>query len=141
MCREDFLQSRALELGCAAVVYSDNVFEHLKRPWIAARNVCALLQTGGIWITMVPFAQRYHESRSDYFRYTHEGMRALFEAAGQIEVIASGYDILGRRNEWQGTGKANDTVPVDEFGAWRETWFTFFAFRKICKNSEGGKAC
>jgi SAM-dependent methyltransferase len=130
VCRDDFCDSMRGELKRAAVVYSNNVFEHLRRPWIAARNVYSLLQPGGVGITVVPFSQRYHESPGDYFRYTHEGLRSLFEDAGPIEVLRAGYDILGRRNDWQGTGNARDTVPVDEFGAWRETWFTFFAFRK-----------
>jgi SAM-dependent methyltransferase len=130
ICSPDFMtQHAALQNDCAAI-YSNNVFEHLRRPWQAARNVWALLRPGGVCITVVPFSQRYHESPGDYFRYTHKGMESLFEDAGPIEVLRSGYDILGRRNDWQGSGLANDSVPEDEFGAWRETWFTFFAFRK-----------
>jgi SAM-dependent methyltransferase len=131
ICSPDFLRHRADLAGNCAVVYSNNVFEHLRKPWLAARNVLALLQIGGVCITVVPFSQRYHESPGDYFRYTHKGIESLFEDAGRIEVIRSGYDIMGRRNDWQGSGLANDSVPEDEFGAWRETWFTFLAFRKI----------
>ncbi len=46
-------------------------------------------------------------------------------------MLESGYDILGRRINWQDSGSANDIVPVDEFGAWRETWFTVSILRKI----------
>lgn len=49
----------------------------------------------------------------------------------KIEIIAQGYDIDGRRNDWNGTGNSNDYVPRDNFGAWRETWFTVFIFKKI----------
>ena len=131
ICSPDFLKERSDLVGSCAVIYSNNVFEHLRKPWLAARNVLALLQSGGVCITVVPFAQRYHESPGDYFRYTHNGIRSLFEDAGKIDVLRSGYDIMGRRNDWQGSGLANDSVPEDEFGAWRETWFTFLAFRKI----------
>jgi SAM-dependent methyltransferase len=131
ICSPDFPTDRSDLVGNCAVVYSNNVFEHLRKPWQAARNVLKLLQIDGVCITVVPFSQRYHESPGDYFRYTHKGIESLFEDAGEIEVLRSGYDIMGRRNDWQGSGLANDSVPEDEFGAWRETWFTFLAFRKI----------
>lgn len=130
LCSESFLNDSGIAENSAAVVYSNNVFEHLKRPWIAAANIYQCLQPGGVGITIVPFSQRYHESPGDYFRYSHTGIASLFEDAGPIETLAAGYDILGRRNDWQGGGKAKDIVPVDAFGAWRETWFAFHAFRK-----------
>lgn len=131
VCSPDFPDRYPDLLNACAVVYSNNVFEHLRQPWIAARNIGKLIAPRGVCITIVPFAQRYHESPGDYFRYTHKGLESLFESAMKIEVIRSGYDILGRRNDWQGSGQFNDSVPVDEFGAWRETWFTFLAFRKV----------
>jgi SAM-dependent methyltransferase len=130
ICSPDFVKDRSNLTNSCAAIYSNNVFEHLRHPWQAARNVLELMQIGGVCITVVPFSQRYHESPGDYFRYTHKGIESLFEDAGKIEVIRSGYDIKGRRNDWQGTGLANDSVPEDEFGAWRETWFAFLAFRK-----------
>jgi SAM-dependent methyltransferase len=105
------------------VVYSNNVFEHLRKPWIAAANVLRLLKPGGLCITIAPFSQRYHAVPGDYFRYTHTGLAALFEDAGPVKVLVSGYDIKGRRIDWQGSGKHDDIVPIDELGAWRETWF------------------
>jgi SAM-dependent methyltransferase len=131
ICSPNFIAAHAELEGTCAVVYSNNVFEHLRQPWAAARSMCALLQVSGVGIVVVPFAQRYHESPADYFRYTHKGLEALFSDVTEIEVLRSGYDILGRRNDWQGSGDFNDAVPVDEFGAWRETWFAFLAFRKI----------
>lgn len=131
LCAPDFIEKSGFQEGFAAVAYSNNVFEHLRRPWIAAKNLYRALQPGGVCLTIVPFSQRYHESPADYFRYTHTGISALFEDAGPLEILTAGYDILGRRNNWQGGGSAKDIVPVDAFGAWRETWFTFHAFRKL----------
>jgi SAM-dependent methyltransferase len=105
------------------VVYSNNVFEHLRRPWIAARNIVALLKPGGVAVTIAPFALRYHEVPSDYFRFSHTGLASLFEDTGQVRVLVTGYDITGRRNNWQGGGRHNDICPTDRFGAWRENWF------------------
>lgn len=130
ICSPTFIEDSGCTPGSAAVVYSNNVFEHLRKPWIAADNAYRILKPGGVCITVVPFSQRYHDSPGDYFRYTHTGLESLFDSAGPIEVLSSGYDITGRRNDWQGGGQARDIVPVDAFGAWRETWYTFFAFRK-----------
>jgi SAM-dependent methyltransferase len=113
------------------VVYSNNVFEHLRRPWIAAENIVRMLKPDGICITITPFSLRYHESPGDYFRYSHTGLASLFEEAGPVDVLVSGYDIAGRRNNWQGIGQANDIVPVDRFGAWRENWFTVCIVRNL----------
>jgi SAM-dependent methyltransferase len=115
------------------VVYSNNVFEHLEDPFCAARNIWGLCREGGLIVTVVPFAQRHHESPNDYFRYTNRGIEKLFEVAGGVTAIESGYDIIGRRNNWQGSGLNNDIVPKDNFGAWRETWFTVCVLQKNAK--------
>ncbi len=84
-------------------------------------------------VTVVPFSQRYHESPGDYYRYTHKGVEEIFYSAANFEVLESGYDIKGRRINWQGTGQASDIVPVDKFGAWRETWYVVCVMRKILR--------
>lgn len=129
-CDPKYVETHESFRGFFDVIYSNNVFEHFAKPWIAAINLTELLRPGGIIITIVPFSQRYHESPGDYFRYTHKGIEALFASAGDFEVLESGYDIQGRRINWQGSGKANDIVPVDTFGAWRETWFAVSVLRK-----------
>ena len=113
------------------MIYRNNVFEHLKRPWTAAENLSKMFKPGGIIITVVPFSQRYHEDPQDFFRYTHIGIASLFEDCDTYESLEAGYDIAGRRTDWQGRGKTNDTVPIDSFGAWRETWFTVSILRKL----------
>ncbi len=130
ICSETFVGEHPQYREFFDVIYSNNVFEHLRRPWIAARNLVELLAPGGICVTIAPFALRYHESPIDYFRYTHTGLSALFEDAGDVDVLVSGYDIHGRRNNWQGCGEARDIVPVDELGAWRENWFTVSIIKK-----------
>lgn len=82
------------------------------------------VKRGGIIVTITQFAIRYHECPADYFRYSHIGLNSLFEEYGEVKILESGYDISGRRNNWQGLGSENDIVPIDKFGAWRENWFT-----------------
>jgi len=131
ICSNRFLETHDAHLQNFDVIYSNNVFEHLKKPWIAAKNLTKMLKEGGLIITIVPFSQRYHEDPQDYFRYTHKGVISLFEEYGTYSVLESGYDIAGRRNNWQGGGEHNDIVPIDNFGAWRETWFTVNVMRKL----------
>jgi SAM-dependent methyltransferase len=130
ICHSDFLESHGGFQEAFDVIYSNNVFEHLRRPWIAAQHLTCMVKPGGLIITVVPFSQRYHEDPEDFFRYTHRGIISLFEDYGAYDVLQAGYDIAGRRNDWQGSGNNNDLVPQDKFGAWRETWFTVAIMRK-----------
>jgi len=113
------------------IIYSNDVFEHLQRPWIAANNINFLLKEEGTVIIIAPFSQRYHAVPNDYFRYTHTSFYSLFSDYADYKLIKTGYDINGRRNNWQGSGTVSDIVPTDSFGAWRETWVTFTALNKI----------
>jgi SAM-dependent methyltransferase len=130
ICSPRYLDDHAAFASFFDVVYSNNVFEHLRQPWMAAQNILRLLRVGGLGIVITPFSQRYHQVPEDYFRYTHVGLRSLFEDAAAVEVMTCAYDVSGRRNDWQGSGAVGDVVPEDKFGAWRETWFTVLAFRK-----------
>jgi hypothetical protein len=131
ICNEKLLDEHPHFINHFDMIYSNEVFEHLKKPWIACFNINKMLKDNGECITIVPFSQRYHESPVDCFRYSHEGIRYLFENEMQIEIIALGYDIDGRRNDWNGSGIINDYIPEDNFGAWRETWYTILIFKKI----------
>jgi SAM-dependent methyltransferase len=130
VCDDQFAASHPDAIGTFDVVYSNNVFEHFERPWIAAQTIVTLMKRGAICITVVPFAQRYHEDPGDYFRYTPAGIIKLFEAAETMRVLEAGFDIRARRYDWQGGGDANDIVPQDRFGAWRETWYTLVILQK-----------
>ena len=133
ICSENYIGNNQNYSEFFDVIYSNNVFEHLKNPFIAMKNIDNMLKINGLIITIVPFSHRYHESPGDYFRYTHKGIETILEFCGSYENIISGYDICGRRNNWQGSGEANDIVPLDRFGAWRETWFTVNISKKILK--------
>jgi SAM-dependent methyltransferase len=130
ICDPNFIEKHIGVLDSFDVVYSNNVFEHLQDPFVAAKNLWRMCKTGGLIVTIVPFSQRFHESPDDYFRYTHRGVEQIFSSAGPVFIHESGYDILGRRNNWQGSGLHFDLVPTDSFGAWRETWFTICILEK-----------
>lgn len=132
ICNANYLNSNTNFTNFFDVVYSNNVFEHLTNPFIAAKNISKLLKPGGLVITIAPFSLRYHKCPGDYFRFTHQGLEVLFSEEEGYETIVSGYDIQGRRNNWQGHAEDNnDYVPVDQFGAWRENWFVINISKKF----------
>jgi len=55
-----------------------SVLEHSRRPWLMAENITALMAPGATLDLRVPFVWKTHAYPSDYFRYTTEGVRALF---------------------------------------------------------------
>ena len=62
------------------------VFEHIATPWLAAAEISRILKPGGYCLVTAPFLQVYHADPHDYYRYTVDGMKALFEKGG-LEII------------------------------------------------------
>lgn len=129
VCESNYFDEKYLSFF--DVVYSNNVFEHLHRPWVAVENIYRMMKKDGIAIIVVPFSCRYHESPGDYFRYTHKVFESLFNDCGPVEVLRSGYDIVNRRSDERGTGQYNDYPPIDYLGGWREVWHTVTVLRKL----------
>lgn len=62
-----------------------SVWEHLKRPWIAAESVLNILPIGGIFFIQAPFAFPEHAYPNDFFRFTRSGLESLFSHAGLLQ--------------------------------------------------------
>lgn len=71
------------------VIYCDAVFEHLRRPEIAARELARVLKPGGRSYVSTPFLQPYHGFPHHYQNFTLTGHCALFEDAG-LRIAESG---------------------------------------------------
>ncbi len=67
-------------------VISNQVLEHVKRPWIMVQQIARILRPGGTAVITAPFITPYHAHPNDFFRYTEAGMRSLVEDAG-LEVV------------------------------------------------------
>ena len=115
------------------IVFSNNVFEHLKEPWNAAEECVRIVRKGGLIIHIVPFGARYHPVPIDFYRYSHDGMKYLFERTNEVETLLAAYDISKRRqNKIGGKVKGDlDLCPVDKYGGWIENWKTIYVGRKI----------
>lgn len=57
-----------------------SVWEHLRKPWIAADTAARVLKPGGILMVATHFAFPVHGYPSDYGRWTDVGLEALFDA-------------------------------------------------------------
>lgn len=59
-------------------VFSLAVFEHLAMPWLVALEINKVLRPGGLTFHQTHFAFPLHEQPADYWRFTAQGLRALF---------------------------------------------------------------
>ena len=74
------------------LIIAEQVFEHIRYPLQAARNVRRMLRAGGTFLITTPFLIKIHDMPFDLWRWTPAGLRALLEDAGflSIEVGAWG---------------------------------------------------
>jgi len=73
------------------LIISKDTFEHILNPWDATDNILDLLNEGGLFFCSVPFNWRFHPSPYDAYRYSHQGLKYLFERNGKLEELYSGY--------------------------------------------------
>jgi len=57
-----------------------SVLEHVRRPWIFAEHLSAVVRPGGALYMSVPWVWRYHAYPDDYFRFSWRGVIELFPA-------------------------------------------------------------
>ncbi len=107
------------------IIFSRNVFEHIKEPWKAAEECVRIIKPGGLTIHMAPFAWRYHISPVDYYRYSHEGLAYLFERTGKVDRIVAGY--CSKR-----LAKRNKKDKKKNLAYWAENWISVYIGRKKC---------
>lgn len=64
------------------LIIADQLFEHLRWPYRAARNVLAMLKPGGYFVITVPFLVRIHDSPIDCTRWTELGLLHFLQECG-----------------------------------------------------------
>jgi SAM-dependent methyltransferase len=73
------------------LVIAEQVFEHIERPHLAARNVYAMLRPKGALLITTPFLVKYHAFPRDLYRWTEDGLRVLLEDSGFGEVVTGSW--------------------------------------------------
>ena len=64
------------------LIIADNVWEHLKYPYKATKNVFSMLNQGGYFLIIVPFLVRIHKVPIDCTRWTEDGLRYFLQECG-----------------------------------------------------------
>jgi len=70
------------------VFMAHSVWEHLRKPWIAAQAAHRVLKPGGILFIDTHFVFPLHGYPSDYCRWTTEGLLGLFDEPEWADRIA-----------------------------------------------------
>jgi hypothetical protein len=67
-----------------------HLLEHVRRPWVAAENLTALLAPGGLLFVQVPWVQGFHAFPDDLWRFSLSGLVELFPGLELIDAFTSG---------------------------------------------------
>ena len=103
------------------LIIADQIFEHLKWPYRAGRNVLSMLRPGGHFIIATPFLIRVHEAPIDCCRWTEEGLSHLLQECGfpadEIKTDSWGNRacVRGNLNSWRKGGFFRSLVNEPDF--------------------------
>lgn len=86
------------------LIIAEQVFEHIRHPLRAARNIRAMLRPGGMILVTTPFLIKYHPAPLDVSRWTHVGMAALLDDAGFVDIHTDSWGnkecLIANLDEW-----------------------------------------
>lgn len=106
-------------------IISADLLEHVREPWLAAREITRLLRPGGVTFHSTLFSWRYHPCPVDFWRFSPAALEHLFR---DLRCLDSGFDTVERRRNLLGKGRFRLTP--DAFGGWRENWRVYYAGTK-----------
>jgi SAM-dependent methyltransferase len=77
-------------------VISLNVLEHVKDPFLCAKEICRVMKPGATLYCVVPFLQPLHGYPHHYYNMSSSGLANLFESLDvrKQEVILSGHPVF-----------------------------------------------
>ena len=95
-------------------IIADNVWEHLKYPYKATKNVYNLLKKNGYFLIIVPFLIRVHNVPIDCSRWTEDGLKFFLHECGfELEDIFT--------NSWGNKKCVVSNLRSDD--TWTRIWF------------------
>ncbi len=72
------------------VIIAKAIFEHIKDPFLATKEIRRVLKKGGVLFLLVPFFYRIHASPNDFYRFTKDGLKYILRNFKEIEIKACG---------------------------------------------------
>lgn len=84
------------DLGRFDHVECMSVLEHSRKPWAMAANLQRLLVEEGTIFVSVPFVWRVHGYPNDYWRFTADGVRELFQGIAWKELCWAHEKLKGK---------------------------------------------
>ncbi len=97
------------------VVFSSQVIEHVRKPWVWIKEVARVCRPGGHVLTVNPVSWPYHEAPIDCWRIYPDGMRALYEEAG-LSVRLCKLECLEVNNLTRGRIVPGTSAPLGAVG-------------------------
>jgi SAM-dependent methyltransferase len=82
----------ALEGRRFGFIVCQHVLEHVRKPWLAARNIQRLLVPGGYCYVAAPWVQAFHGFPSDFWRFSFPALLELFD---ELEFVDMYYSASG----------------------------------------------
>jgi hypothetical protein len=99
-------------------IFCLSVLEHCAQPFKMAENLTRLLMPGGKICLSVPFSWKFHGYPSDYWRFTHEGIKILFP---DLDFdIEKGLAATSKKNEFKPLGTEVGKISFSSTSHWRE---------------------
>jgi hypothetical protein len=68
-----------------------SVLEHLRRPWVAARQLASISKVGAMLLVNTHQSFPYHPYPKDYYRFSIEGLEEVFAPDAGWKVVRSEY--------------------------------------------------
>lgn len=108
------------------IVFSGQVFEHVRKIWRWMPELARITRPGGYVITISPVSYPYHPAPHDCWRAHPEGMRALCEDSGLVPELCISESIEGSKYRRTIGGKGADRITGTKGLVWR--FLAFFGF-------------
>lgn len=73
-------------------IISCSTLEHVQFPWIAAVEMCRVLQTGGLIFIQTHQTYPLHAYPNDYWRFSTDALQSIFGKTVGFEMVHSSYE-------------------------------------------------
>jgi SAM-dependent methyltransferase len=93
------------------VIIAEHVFEHIRRPYSAARNVRKMLKDDGVFLIVTPFLVKVHAFPHDYTRWTADGLQGFLEDCGfyaEVQAWGNRQAVVSNLTDWTPYGLGRD---------------------------------